>query len=215
MAGPFLTSLIAGIGEGFFEGKRTEQLEKKRQKIKDEEKFEATLAEVRDNPEGFDPAFVEMATGARFNDKESIKNVKKAIELGVVSIPGQTEILPVDPGGAEGEPGVAPLPRETAAGGPAFAPLEVPTEPPQERPVTVPFEEQEKRRFERALGEAKQTTRAQEKIKEEFKIRAERRGNFIVDEVTGAIRQVTPEEAEAGQGINQAVSLSESKRIVI
>jgi len=161
MAGPFLTSLIAGIGEGFFEGKRTEQLEKKRQKLKDEEKFEATLAEVRDNPEGFDPAFVEMATGARFNDKESIKNVKKAIELGVVSIPGQTEILPVDPGGAEGEPGVEALPaeeaaqqqlpRETAAGEPAFAPLEVPTEPPQERPVTVPFEEQERRRFERAL----------------------------------------------------------------
>jgi len=222
MAGPFLTSLIAGIGTGFFDAERESALEKKKEKIKDEEKFEAAIAGVRDDPEAFDPAFVDMANRAQFGDKKSIADIKKAIALGVVSIPGQTEILPVDPGAAE--PGVEALPAEqaaqqqlpseTAAGGPAFAPLEVPTTPPQERPVTVPFEEQENRRFERALSEAKQTTQAQEKIKEEFKIRAERRGNHIVDEVTGAIRQVTPEEAEGGQGINQAVALAESKRII-
>lgn len=243
MAGPFLTSLIAGIGGGFFDAERESALEKKRQKLADEEKFEEALLAVQENPEGFDPAFVDMANKARFNDKNAIRDIKKSIALGVITIPG-VESLPVDPGGApqdepgieptatneegrlipnrlptelEGEPQIAaqpqaPLPRETAAGEPAFAPLEVSTL--EERPISVPFEEQEARRFDRALSQAKQTTRAQQEIEEEFDIRAERRGDFVVDAKNGTIRRATPEEAEQGQGLNQAVALSESKRIV-
>ncbi len=250
MAGPFLTSLIGGISEGFFGAERESALEKKRQKLADEERFEEALGAVGDNPEGFDPAFVDLVNKAKFNDKDAIRDIKKAISLGVVTIPG-VENIPVDPGAAqpgqeagieptatneegrlipnrlptelEGEPQIAaqqpapqqpqaPLPRETAAGEPAFAPLEVSTL--EERPVTIPFEEQEARRFDRALDQAKQTATAQEEIKEEFAIRAERRGEFIVDAKNGTIRRATPEEAEAGSGINQAVALSESRRIV-
>lgn len=239
MAGPFLTSLIAGIGQGFFDAERESALEKKRQKLADEEKFEEALVAVQEDPESFDPAFVDMANRARFNDKDAIRDIKKAISLGVVSIPGTPTISPVDPGAAPAvEGGIeptaineegrlipnrlptelstpqAPLPRETAAGEPAFAPLELPGEPGEPRPITVPFEERERRRFERELGQAKKTARATEEIREEFQIRAERRGDFIVDETSGSIRRATPAESEAGAGINQAVALSESKRIV-